>query len=137
MPTITDRDVIHFVEETLAESDNAPSSRTATRRRATEDDMSVLPDAVPQHPACGVCGSETSSDGGDYFYCEDCQLSFNSDDFSASFLDDQAKPCCAPCDNYWHGDDKIKPGTGYDCGSCKLPTGHTSLHWTGCQPKTL
>jgi len=99
--------------------------------------MNALPNAVPQHPACGCCGSEISSDG-DTFWCEDCRLAFNRDaDFSASFLDDRDEPCGAPCDNYWHGDRKIKLGLGFDCGSCKLPTGHTSPHWTSCQPRRL
>lgn len=98
--------------------------------------MSALPDAVQQSPACGTCGSETTFDGDD-FICEDCQLYFDPDDLSASFLDAEAEACGAPCDNGWHGDHKIQQGKGYDCGTCKLPTGHKNFHWTGCQSKTL
>jgi hypothetical protein len=99
--------------------------------------MSELPRAVPQNPACGACGVETRCYGGDDFQCEDCELCFDpNDDFSASFSDPSAEPCGAACENFWHGDHKIKKGTGYDCGTCKLPIGHTSLlHWTGCQAK--
>lgn len=99
--------------------------------------MSELPSAVVQNPACGVCGCETTfSDG--QFICEDCQLCFDHPNLSASFLDPTAEPCGAPCDNTWHGDHKIQQGTGYDCGACKLPTGHWStLHWTGCLPRSI
>lgn len=96
--------------------------------------MSDLPDAQPQHPACGVCQGETCFDG-DQFYCEDCQLSFTADNLTASFLDDRAKPCGEPCVNAWHGDNKIRQGLGFDCGTCRLPTGHMSMHWTGCQSR--
>lgn len=98
--------------------------------------MSALPDAVPQNPACGVCHGETVWDGDD-FICEDCLICFRRDDLSASFLDDDAEQCGVRCDNYWHGDHKIKPGIGYECGTCKLPAGHTSLHWPGCQQRTV
>lgn len=98
--------------------------------------MSALPDAVQQHPACGVCGVETDADGDD-FVCRDCQLVFDHDDLSASFLNPETPACGAPCDNTWHGDNLITPGIGYDCGDCKLPSGHQSLHWTGCRSKTL
>ncbi|BBX30569.1 hypothetical protein GCM10009632_04860 [Mycolicibacterium alvei] len=99
--------------------------------------MSELPSAVVQNPACGVCGCETTFDDG-YFVCEDCQLRFDQPNFGASFLDPTVQPCGARCDNAWHGDHKIQPGAGYDCGACKLPTGHTSiLHWTGCLPRSI
>lgn len=98
--------------------------------------MSALPEASVQNPACGACHGETHFDG-DNFYCEDCQLSFDCDDLSASFLDPEAEPCGYGCDNLWHDDHKIKQGVGFDCGICKLPTGHTSMHWTGCQSKSL
>ena len=98
--------------------------------------MSDLPNAEPQHPACGCCQGETCFDS-DQFYCEDCQLSFDAETFTASFLDERVAPCGVPCDNYWHQGHKIKQGLGFDCGTCKLPTGHMSMHWTGCQPQTL
>lgn len=98
--------------------------------------MSKLPDAVLQSPACGACGSETSHDG-DHFYCEDCQLGFNTDDLSAFFLNPDTEPCGFSCDNYWHGNHIIQQGQGYDCGTCMLPAGHESMHWSGCQPKQV
>ncbi len=93
-----------------------------------------LPDAQPQEPSCGACASETYFDG-DVFVCEDCQLVFDKDDFSASFLDESVEPCGTPCGNWWHGDNRIKPGIGYDCGTCHLPTGHAGMCWTGCQAR--
>lgn len=96
--------------------------------------MSELPSAVVQNPACGACGLETTFDG-DRFVCEACQLGFARDDCRAFFLDPDIEPCGVPCDNRWHGDHLIKRGTGYDCNSCKLPAGHQSLHWTGCQTR--
>lgn len=98
--------------------------------------MSALPDAVVQNPACGACNGETSFEG-EAFTCEDCRLYFHADNFSASFIDADAKPCGSPCDNGWHGDHKIRQGTGYDCGTCQLPAGHDSQCWTGCQSKQL
>lgn len=93
----------------------------------------ALPDATPRNPSCGACSGETRwEDCG--FYCEDCELYFNADDMTASFLDQNAQRCDAPCDNYWHGENKIVE-RGFDCYSCQLPVGHWSLHWTGCQPK--
>lgn len=95
---------------------------------------SELPCAVPQNPACGSCGGETVSYDGDGIQCEDCQLCFDPNgDFAAAFLDPAAQPCGAACDNYWHGDHKIKQGMGFDCTPCKLPLGHKSFHWTGCK----
>jgi hypothetical protein len=96
--------------------------------------MSALPDAVQQHPACGACGGETN-DYGDEFTCDDCQLSFDTYDLSASFLDPKVAPCGAPCENGWHGDHKIRQGLGFDCGTCQLPAGHKSQCWTGCQSR--
>ena len=43
---------------------------------AQTPEQTGLPDAVPQSPACGDCGAETSFDG-DHLVCEDCQLCFN------------------------------------------------------------
>lgn len=91
-----------------------------------------LPDAVPRDPVCVACGSETYSDG-EQFVCEDCQLVYDKYDFSASFTDPDAKVCGHPCDNTWHGDGKIEPGKRFDCGTCLLPSGHKSRHYTGCE----
>ncbi|SIC68010.1 Uncharacterised protein [Mycobacteroides abscessus subsp. abscessus] len=98
--------------------------------------MSKLPDAVVQYPACGCCGSGTRFDENG-FICEDCLLKFDLDWLSASFLDPRAEPCGAACDNSWHGDHRIRQGHGYNCGTCMLPAGHESMHWTGCQPKQV
>lgn len=98
--------------------------------------MGTLPDAVPQRPACGACGGETRSDG-EHFYCQYCLLGFAPITLIAFFLDPKAETCGAPCDNSWHGDHRIRQGWGYDCGSCGLPAGHESMHWTNCQPKQL
>lgn len=98
--------------------------------------MSGLPDARPQNPSCGCCENETRSYDADGFTCEDCELWFDSN-LRASFLDPDAEPCNAPCENGWHGDNKIWPGFGFDCGTCKLPSGHTSMHWTGCERKQI
>lgn len=95
----------------------------------------TLPDAVQQTPACGACGSSVDWDG-DEWYCEDCRLYFRADDLSASFIHPDAEVCGAACDNYWHGEGRIKQGWGYDCGTCRLPEDHTSMHWTGCQPRS-
>lgn len=93
-----------------------------------------LPDAQMQNPACGACGSETS-DQGDEYVCEDCQLAFDHDDLDARFLNPDVEPCGRPCDNWWHGDNRIRSGLGFDCGTCHLPAGHVSMHWTGCQKR--
>lgn len=98
--------------------------------------MSVLPDGEHQPPACGACCGDTRFDGDD-FVCDDCQLVFTPDSLQASFLDPDAQTCGAKCDNYWHGDNEIQVGMGYRCGTCALPAGHESLHWTGCQSVTL
>lgn len=100
--------------------------------------MSALPNAVPQNPACGACGIETRWHVLGY-QCEECLLVFDdvNSDLAASFLNPDAEPCGVACDNYWHGDHKIKQGHGYDCGTCQLPSGHTSMHWTGCEPRAL
>lgn len=94
--------------------------------------MSALPDAEPQNPACGVCRGETRCPECDQFVCEDCGLAFDAMTMEAEFLDPDAEVCGAACDNYWHGDHKIGPGKGFECGTCQLPKGHTSMHWTGC-----
>lgn len=91
-----------------------------------------LPDAKEQNPACGCCGDETQSDG-DGFTCEDCQLWFSYGDLTASFLNPETPVCGDACDNSWHGDNKIWPGKGHNCGTCQLPVGHTSFHWRNCQ----
>lgn len=79
---------------------------------------------------------ETYCDG-DGFICADCQLLFDLDDLTASFLDPDAEPCGDACDNSWHADHRIKQGYGYDCGTCKLPEFHVSMHWTGCKPRPI
>jgi len=91
----------------------------------------VLPAADWQTPSCGACGSDTEYD--DAFVCHSCGLQFDREDLSASYLDDEIEACGAACDNWWHGDDLIRPGRQYECGTCALPTGHTSDHWTNCQ----
>lgn len=97
--------------------------------------MSRLPSAVHQSPACGACGGDTRCDRG-VFICEDCQLRFDPDDLGASFLDPKAETCGVQCSNYWHADHLIERGRGFDCGTCRLPSGHQShLHWTNCQPR--
>lgn len=99
--------------------------------------MSDLPNAEHQSPACGVCGSETCYSD-ESFICEDCGLRFDENTLAAEFIDPDADPCGEPCDNNWHGDHKINPGEGYDCGTCKLPLGHPSkFHWTDCQWKRI
>lgn len=95
-----------------------------------------LPSAEAQHPACGACGNETRYDG-DRFICEDCQLGFSTDDFHAFYLDPEDEPCGKPCENWWHGDNRITPGHGYDCGTCRLPADHTSLCWRNCRPREV
>jgi hypothetical protein len=97
--------------------------------------MSALPDAVVQTPACGACYDDTTWDEG--WVCEDCQLYFEEGSLTASFLDPEAEPCGRPCDNYWHGDNKVRLGLGFDCSPCKLPAGHTSLHWNGCDVRRV
>ena len=102
----------------------------------TRDDA-MLPNAVQQNPACGSCGGETDFDG-DRFNCPECGLIYCLDDLSASFANPDTPACGAKCDNYWHGDHKIKAGHGFDCGTCRLPSGHAATsHWTGCRPKQL
>lgn len=97
--------------------------------------MSGLPNASHQNPACGACGDETRYDDG--YFCEDCQLAFDTDTLEAAFLDPSAVACGQPCTNYWHGNHKIRQGYGYLCGTCELPTGHESMHWTGCRQVVL
>lgn len=98
--------------------------------------MSALPAAEHQSPACGACGAETWFDG-DSFICDDCQLQFDPENLGASFLDSDAEACGKPCDNTWHGDNKIRLGIGYDCNPCQLQTGHKSLCWTGCEARRV
>lgn len=91
-----------------------------------------LPGAESSNPDCGACGSETDFDGDD-FVCEGCGIYFSPTTMAASFLDEDAPACGAPCDNSWHRTDAIKPGMSFECRACPLPTGHSSLHWTGCE----
>ena len=99
--------------------------------------MSDLPNAEHQAPACGTCAGETyATEYG--FVCDDCGLEFDLEDLTARFHDPDAKPCGEPCTNSWHGDHRIHPGVGYDCGTCKLPSGHAyPVHWTGCEAKVI
>lgn len=93
----------------------------------------ALPDAEPLAPACGACGAETTWE--DQPICVDCQLMFDPVSLAAEFIDPDVPACGVICDNTWHGDHKIRPGTGYRCGTCQLPTGHDSEHWTDCEPR--
>lgn len=99
--------------------------------------MSRLPEATHQEPACGACGADTRVVDSDWYECEDCCLYFDSDTLAASFADPDVEMCGEPCDNSWHGDNKIRQGLGFDCNPCQLPAGHTSMHWTGCQSKGI
>lgn len=91
-----------------------------------------LPPATPQSPECGVCWRNTEG-GDDCWACYDCGLAFDPDTFEASFLDPDRPVCGAACDNTWHGDNRLRQGWGHRCGTCLLPAGHSSLHWTDCQ----
>lgn len=93
----------------------------------------ALPEAITRNPACGVCGTDTKFDG-DEFVCHDCGIYFDPETLAAEFLDSEAAVCGEPCDNQWHGDHKIWNGVGHQCGTCELPAGHNSLHWTDCKP---
>lgn len=95
--------------------------------------MSELPDAIEQNPECGCCHGDTHFDG-DCFTCWECQLSYDPPTLTASFLDPEVPACGSACDNYWHGDNKIREGQGFACGTCLLPSGHTSMCWRGCLP---
>ena len=92
----------------------------------------ALPDAQPQSPSCGACHGETRFE--DQPICDECLLAFDPITLTAEFLDPEAISCSVPCDNPWHDDHKIRPGWGYHCHPCQLPNGHTSEHWTGCDP---
>jgi len=96
-------------------------------------DDSALPNAENQNPSCGCCIGETRFTD-DAFECDDCLLTFDPLALTASFTDPETPVCGYECDNWWHGDHKIKRGQGYRCGTCALPAGHTSFHWTGCKP---
>lgn len=93
-----------------------------------------LPNATFQRPACGACQGDTEAYDDDWFICHDCGLSFDGITLAASFTNPDTPVCGAACDNWWHGDHRIRPGQGFDCGTCELPSGHHStFHWTGCQ----
>ena len=93
-----------------------------------------LPAARRLPPACGACGVDTERDH-ESFVCESCGLRFDRTSLAASYLDQFARPCGQPCSNWWHGDDRIQQGVRFECGSCVLPAGHESGHWTGCTRK--
>lgn len=100
-------------------------------------DARSLPAAEWQEPLCGVCGEETTSEGS-LFVCYDCGLSFEPErDLAAEFIDSETAVCAAPCDNKWHGDNKITFGFGFQCFPCALPAGHSGVHWSGCTPIAL
>ena len=81
------------------------------------------------YPMCGSCAAETEHDG-DYFYCGGCGLDFDPGDLQASYRDEDAKPCDAPCGNTYH---QASPAFPYDCAPCALPSGHTTEdHWNPC-----
>lgn len=96
--------------------------------------MSVpkLPDAEVRHPACGCCGEDTDFDG-DVFWCEPCGIEFDRDTMEASFRDPDADVCGKPCANYYHGPDRLKPGSRVVCTSCHLPAEHAARCWTACE----
>lgn len=97
-----------------------------------------LPYCRAQNPACGACGSDTDFDG-DVFVCWGCCLNYGDgeDETVAEFLDEETAACNIPCSNFWHGDNMIAKGGGYDCNPCALPNGHENMHWTNCQPIEL
>ncbi|WPM94312.1 hypothetical protein VB1_CDS0063 [Arthrobacter phage Marchesin] len=89
-----------------------------------------LPSCSVQHPACGACGDETSSDG-ESFYCDDCGLDYgDGSDTQAEFRDEDAEVCGEPCSNSWHARIFAEPMI---CSPCELPEGHKSDHWTDCR----
>ena len=90
-----------------------------------------LPDAQWQAPACGACYAETNTEDGDYV-CYSCGLLFDEQTLEARYHDDGAEPCGAPCENTWHGPERIKAGWTHACNPCALPEGHESRCWTGC-----
>ena len=96
--------------------------------------MSRLPSCSVQYPSCGACGGDTSHDG-DSFYCPDCDLDYGDgeDGTTATYRNDD-EACGAPCDNTWHAPNAIEAGTSFKCAPCSLPTGHSSFHWTPCEP---
>ncbi len=103
---------------------------------STTREPANLPPAEWQYPSCGACGSDTDHDG-DGYVCYPCGLSFGQGergDLAAHYLDSEAETCGEACSNWWHGDDRISPGSRYECGTCALPKDHQSGHWNGCMP---
>ncbi|KJR10251.1 hypothetical protein [Gordonia sihwensis] len=98
--------------------------------------MRDLPRATRPNPSCGACGAETRLDGG-RFLCEDCLLAFDPDSLDATYLHSQDQTCGHRCDNWWHGPGRINRGQGFNCQTCALPAGHTSMHWNDCIPINL
>lgn len=97
--------------------------------------MSSLPVCSIQTPSCGACGLDTTFEDG-LFVCYDCGLGYGDgeDGTEAEFWDEDAEPCSHACDNHFHGFGKIRPGQGYNCKPCPLPSTHTSDHWHPCEP---
>lgn len=96
----------------------------------------TLPPARPQNPSCGCCGDETRFDTASY-QCEHCQIAFDADTLAASFINETATACAAPCENNWHAPRKIWTDSTMDCRPCQLPAGHRSMHWTGCTRRRI
>lgn len=96
--------------------------------------MSIrIPSAEPQEPACGACGGNTTFTD-EWFVCEDCRLGFDANSLSPEFIYHDDSPCGEPCTNRWHGPGKLNARMEFTCYPCSLPSGHTSLHWFGCEP---
>ena len=100
--------------------------------------MPNLPTCSIHNPTCGACGAETEHDG-DTYYCDVCDLDYGDGaETTATYRDEDAPPCGAPCANYWHGPDLIRAGWAYECQPCPLPATHEEGgHWHPCQPVLL
>lgn len=92
-----------------------------------------LPECSYNAPSCGSCGDDLRYEDAS-FYCEECQLDYGdgNDGTEAAFVDTHAAKCAKPCENYWHGEGKLRAGYGFECAPCALPVGHTSACWTPC-----
>lgn len=92
----------------------------------------TLPMSIPRYPECGACGDECDHDG-DSFVCDPCGLDYGNEDAGtlAVYMDPDAVPCGAACDNGWH---KTYRYYRFVCTPCQLPTGHKAAHWTACRP---
>lgn len=95
--------------------------------------MTSLPNAEHRTPACGACGGDAECEEPGVFTCEDCRLDFTGPDLVAEFRNDSDETCGEPCDNWWHGPERIRRKVDFQCNPCALPKGHTADHWTGCR----